>query len=174
MNKIKKVIGLSLFLVVGVFGVVDGVVQSAALLALDGLARDEIAHVDHVAQFAEVGGGFDALEEFFGLLVEQVQTRPGAFQAQIAAHNAHVARHDLPHLFGVLGDEDFLFIGECALVVPFGHAVVEGIFVQVCERVACGCLGIDHGFEQGVGCQAVATVQPCARAFAHGIKALDA
>ena len=69
-NKIKKVIALSLFLVVGVFGVVDGVVQSAALLALDGLARDEIAHVDHVAQFAEVGGGFDALEEFFGLLVE--------------------------------------------------------------------------------------------------------
>ena len=115
------------------FGVVDGVVQSAALLALDGLARDEIAHVDHVAQFAEVGGGFDAFEEFFGLLVEQVQARPGAFQAQIAAHNAHVARHDLPHFFGVLGDENFLFVGKSSFVVPFGHTVVEGVLVDVLQ-----------------------------------------
>ena len=36
-------------LVVGVYGVIDRVMQSPTLLALDGLARDEIAHVNHVA-----------------------------------------------------------------------------------------------------------------------------
>ena len=43
-----------LFLVVGVDGVVGGEVETAALLALEGEAGDEIAHVDHVAEFADV------------------------------------------------------------------------------------------------------------------------
>ena len=43
-----------LFLVVGVDGVVGGEVEAAALLALEGEAGDEITHVDHVAEFADV------------------------------------------------------------------------------------------------------------------------
>ncbi len=44
--------------------------QTAALLALDGLARDEIAHVYHVAEFADVTARLHTLDEglqFFAL-----------------------------------------------------------------------------------------------------------
>ena len=43
---------LSLFLVVGVDGIVDGVVETTALFALYRHAGDEITHVDHVAKLA--------------------------------------------------------------------------------------------------------------------------
>ncbi len=43
---------LSLFLVVGVDGIVDGVVETTALFALYRHASDEITHVDHVAKLA--------------------------------------------------------------------------------------------------------------------------
>ena len=65
----------ALLLVKGMFGVVDGVVQSAALLAFEGLAGDEVTDVDHVAEFADVLCRLDALEQVFGLFVEQVETR---------------------------------------------------------------------------------------------------
>ena len=51
-----------LVLVVSVFGVVDGVVQAAALLALERLAGDEVAHVNHVAQLANVAGSLYVLD----------------------------------------------------------------------------------------------------------------
>ena len=43
---------LSLFLVVCVDGIVDGVVETTALFALYRHAGDEITHVDHVAKLA--------------------------------------------------------------------------------------------------------------------------
>ena len=44
-------------------GIVDGEVESAALLALEGPAGDEVAHVDHVTQFADILRRLDTLEE---------------------------------------------------------------------------------------------------------------
>ena len=70
-------------LVVSVFRVVRGVVQAAALLAFEGLSGDEIAHVDEVAEFADVSCSLHALEEFFRLLVEQVEAGPGAARAML-------------------------------------------------------------------------------------------
>ena len=69
---------------VGVVRIVDGVVQAAAFLALHGLAGDEVAHVDHVAQLADVLGGLHTFEELFRLFVKQIQTGSDAFQAQVA------------------------------------------------------------------------------------------
>ena len=68
----------SLLMVVGVFGIVYRIVQSAALFPLDGLPCDEVSHVDDVAQFADVSGGLDAFEQLFGLLIEQVEAFPSA------------------------------------------------------------------------------------------------
>ena len=48
------------FLVVSVLGIIHRVVQSPALLALNGLTCDEITHIDHVSEFADVLGGFHA------------------------------------------------------------------------------------------------------------------
>ena len=78
------------FLVVSVLGIIHRVVQASALFALDGLSCDEIAHIDHIAQFADILGGLDALEEFLCLLIDDVQTCPGAMQAQVGAHDAYI------------------------------------------------------------------------------------
>ena len=75
-----------LFLVVGVDGVVGGEVEATALLALEGEAGDEIAHVDHVAEFADVLRRLHALEEVLRFLVEHVETVPGTVQTE--AENA--------------------------------------------------------------------------------------
>ena len=75
-----------LFLVVGVDGVVGGEVEATALLAFKGEAGDEIAHVDHVAEFADVLRSLHALEEVLRFLVEHVETVPGTMQTE--AENA--------------------------------------------------------------------------------------
>ena len=71
----------TLFLVVSVDGVVDGVMEAAALLTFEGPAGDEVAHIDHIAQFADILRGLDTLEETLRLLVEHIQTVPGAMQS---------------------------------------------------------------------------------------------
>ena len=53
--------------------IVDGIVETTALLALYRHAGDEITHVDHVAKLAELLAYFDTLEEVLGLLVQLVQ-----------------------------------------------------------------------------------------------------
>ena len=72
-----------LFLVVGVDGVVGGEVEATALLAFKGEAGEEIAHVDHVAEFADVLRSLHALEEVLRFLVEHVETVPGTVQTVI-------------------------------------------------------------------------------------------
>ena len=57
--------------------VVDGVVKTTALLALYCHAGDEITHVDHVAELAELLAHLDTLEEIFGLFVKKVEAIPG-------------------------------------------------------------------------------------------------
>ena len=89
-------------MVVGVLRIVRGVVQAAAFLALKGLARDEIAYVNHIAKLADFGRGLDALEELFGFFVEQVEACPGPLEAQVAAHDADIVGHDLSHLLDIL------------------------------------------------------------------------
>ena len=79
-----------LILVVGVFGVVNRVVQPTTFLSFHGLSGDEIAHVYHVSQFADVAGGFDALEEFLGFFIEEVEPGPGAFQTKVGADDADI------------------------------------------------------------------------------------
>ena len=67
--------GASLLLVMRMLGIVDGVVQTTTLLALQCLTGDEIAHIYHVTQFANVFCRLHTLEEFFCLLVQQVEAR---------------------------------------------------------------------------------------------------
>ena len=61
--------------------IVGSIVESAALFALNSLTSDEIANVDHVAQFADVAACLHALEESFVLLIKQVETVPRTLQS---------------------------------------------------------------------------------------------
>ena len=141
-------------------GVVDGVVQAAALLALERLAGDEVAHVNHVAQLANVAGSLYVLVKFLSLLVEQVEACPSTLQAQVGAHNAHIGRHNLFHLLHVLCYEHLLLVGERTLVVPFGHAVVEVVLVDVLNRMLGCCVGVNYCLDERVAGQTVAAMQP--------------
>ena len=76
----------TLFLVVSVNRVVDGIVKATALLALNSHTGDEITHVNHVAELAELLAYLYTLEEVFGLFVEKVETVPCSLQTEIAAH----------------------------------------------------------------------------------------
>ena len=69
------------FLVQGMLGIIDGVMQSPALLALQRLTCDEISHIDHIPQFTDVARGLYPLEEVLGLLIQEVQSFPGAMQS---------------------------------------------------------------------------------------------
>lgn len=69
--------------------IVYRIVQSAAFLALHGLAGNQVSYVNHVAQFAKLAGGLAALEQFFRLLVKNIQAVPCAGQAGVAADDAY-------------------------------------------------------------------------------------
>ena len=155
------------------FGIVYRVVQTAALLALHGLAGDQVAHVDHVAQFAYLLIGLHALEEVFGLFVEQVQTFPRTTQTQVAAYDAYVGGHDLAHLAHVLCDQHALFVRERTLVVPFGHRLVPIVCIYHAQAVTRCRVGIYHSLYQRVAGQSVAAMQAGAGALAYGIQTMD-
>ena len=137
------------------------------------MAGNQVTHIYHVSQFADVLGGLHALEQVFRLLKEKVQSFPCAMQTKVATHNAYIGRHYLVHLLHVLGNEHLFFVAQCALVIPLGYVVVELVCVHHLYRVLCRGIGIHYGLYQRVACQTVASVQSCARAFAHGIQASD-
>lgn len=78
--------------------------KASGLLALFGLAHDEVADVDDVAQLAYLAGGFGALEQALGLLVEDVEAVPSSVEAEVGADDAHVGTHYLVDLLDALGD----------------------------------------------------------------------
>ena len=150
---------IALFLIVRVQWIIDGIVQTAALLAFDGHAGDEIPHVDHVAKLAEVTRDLHALEERLGLLIEQIEAVPCTLQTQVGAYDTYIVRHDLTHLFVGLGDEHVLLVGKSAFIVPCRHLVVEVIVVDMLNTVFGGSVGIDDGLDERVAGQSVATMQ---------------
>ena len=79
-----------LFLIVSVDGVVGSEMEPSTLLALQGPASDEITHIDHVTQFADILRRLDALEEALSLFIEHIETIPGTMQAQVGTHDAHI------------------------------------------------------------------------------------
>ena len=58
-----------------------------------------------------------------------------------------------------MGYEHFLLVGHGAFVVPLWHSVVEVILVDDFERMFGCCLGIHHGFDEGVAGKAVAAMK---------------
>lgn len=74
----------------GMARIVDCVVQATALLAIECLTHDEIAHIDHVAQLANIASGLHTLIEVFGFFKNQVKSIPSSLESQVTTHNAHI------------------------------------------------------------------------------------
>ena len=164
----------SLFLVVSVNRVVDGIVKTTALLALNSHTGDEITYIDHVAELAEFLAYLYTLEEILGLFIKQVEAVPGTLQAKVAAHDAHVVAHAFAHLLDALGNQYLLLVGQGTLVVPCRNLLIEIIFIYMLQTVLGSSLGINHSFDERVAGKTVATMQTGARALAQGIEAVDA
>ena len=125
------------------------------------------------AKLANVARCLYAFEKFLCLFIQKVKARPCTVKSQIGTHNAYVIRHGLSHFFHILCNQYLFFVGHCAGVVPFGHLFVKIILVNVSQTVVGGSLGIDNGFDKRVACKTIASVKPRARAFAHGIQAMN-
>ena len=154
--------------------VVDGVVETTALLALDSHASDEITYVDHVAKLAKLLAHLDTLEEILGLFVKKVETVPGTLQTEVAANDAHIVAHAFAHPLNALGNQYLLLVGQGTLVVPGRNLLVEIIFIYMLQTVLGSSLGINHSLDERVAGKTVATMQTGAGAFAQGIETVDA
>ena len=119
----------SLFLVVSVNRVVDGIVKTTALLALDSHTGDEVTHIDHIAELAELLAHLDTLEEILGLFIKQVEAVPGTFQTEVATNDAYVVTHTFAHFLDALGNQYLLLVGQGTLVVPCWNLLIEIIFI---------------------------------------------
>ena len=147
--------------------------QAARFFALDGLPRNEIAYIDHISQLADVGRSLHALKQLFGLFVKQIQARPSPFQAQIAANDADIIGHYLPHFAHILRNQYLLFVGHRPLIVPFGHTFIKCIFVDMGYRMFRRLFCVDYGFNQRIACQPIAAVQARASTFTNRIQTID-
>ena len=154
--------------------VVDGVVKTTALLALDSHTGDEVTHIDHVAELAEFLAYLDTLEEILGLFVKKVEAVPGTLQSEVATNDTYIVAHAFAYFLDALGNQYLLLVGHSTLVVPGRNLLIEIIFIYMLQTVLGSRLGINHGLDERVAGKTVATMQTCARALAQGIEAVDA
>ncbi len=75
--------------------IIDCVVETARFFPLLGLPHDEVAYVDDVSELADLARCLRAFEESFGFLVKDVESVPGAVEAEVAAHDAYIGTHYL-------------------------------------------------------------------------------
>ena len=107
--------------------------QSSTLFSLDSPTSNQITHVYHVSELADIPACLHSLKQVFSLLIQHIESVPGALQSQVATHYSHVVRHYLTHLLHTLCDEHFLLVGHCSLVVPLGHLLVEVIQIHMLQ-----------------------------------------
>ena len=154
--------------------VVDGIVKTTALLALYCHAGDKIAHVDHIAELAEILAYLDTLEEILGLFVKKVEAVPGTLQSEVATNDTYIVAHAFAYFLDALGNQYLLLVGHGTLVVPGWNILIEVVFIYMLQTVLGSSLGIYHSFDERVAGKTVATMQTGARALAQGIEAVDA
>ena len=164
----------SLFLVVSVNRVVDGIVKTTALLALDSHTGNEITYIDHVAELAEILAYLYTLEEILGLFVKKVEAVPGTLQSEVATNDTYIVAHAFAYFLDALGNQYLLLVGHGTLVVPGWNLLIEIIFIYMLQTVLGSSLGINHSFDERVAGKTVATMQTGARALAQGIETVDA
>lgn len=72
---------LSALLVIGMFWIINRIVQSSAFFSFNGLSGDKIAHINHISEFADIFCCFHSFKEFFSFFIKQVKSCPCTFQS---------------------------------------------------------------------------------------------
>ena len=139
--------------------VVDGIVETTALLAFYRHAGDEITHVDHVAELAEFLAYLYTLEEVFCLFVEKIEAVPCSLQTEVAAHDAYIVAHAFAHLFHALCNQHLLFVGQSTFIVPCWYLLIEVVFIYMLDAVLGSSLGINHSRDERVAGKTVPAMQ---------------
>ena len=133
--------------------------QASAFLAFHGLSGNQVTDVNHVAKLTKFTGCLTTLEEAFGFFIQDVQSVPGTDEADIATDNTYVCFHNLVHFLHALGDKYQFFRIHGTFGIPFRDVFVTFIAVHHAQGVLGCSVGIYHGFNQGVGCQSVASMK---------------
>ncbi len=139
--------------------IVDGIVETTALLAFYRHAGDEITHVDHVAELAEFLAYLYTLEEVFCLFVEKIETVPCSFQTEVTAHDTYIVAHAFANLFHALSNQPLLFVGQSTFIVPCWYLLVEVVLIYMFNTVLGSSLGINHSLDERVAGKTVAAMQ---------------
>ena len=139
--------------------VVDGIVETTALLAFYRHAGDEITHVNHVAELAEFLAYLYTLEEIFCLFVEKVETVPCSLQTEVAAHDAYIVAHAFAHLFHALCNQHLLFVGQSTFIIPCWYLLIEVVLIYMFNTVLGSSLGINHSLDERVAGKTVTAMQ---------------
>ena len=139
--------------------VVDGIVETTALLAFYRHAGDEITHVDHVAELAEFLAYLYTLEEVFCLFVEKIEAVPCSLQTEIAAHDAYIVAHAFAHLFHALCNQHLLFVGQSTFIIPCWYLLIEVVLIYMFNTVLGSSLGINHSLDERVAGKTVTAMQ---------------
>ena len=142
--------------------IVDGEMKTTTLLTLYRLTRDEIAHVNHVAEFADIATCLHTLEEILCLLIEHVETVPRSLESEVTTHDTNIVGHYLAHFLHTLRNEHLLFVGHSSFVIPLGYLVVEVVKVNMLNGVLCCSIGINNSLDERVASQTIATMKSCA------------
>ena len=122
-------------LIISVVRIVGSEMQTSAFFAFYSPASNEISHIYHVSQFADISAGINTFEEGFCLFIQGIETHPGTLQTKVGTNNTDIVGHDSTYLMNTLGNEYFLLIRKSALIIPFGNKGIELIFVDMFKRM---------------------------------------
>ena len=122
--------------------------QSAAFFAFHRLTHNQIAHIHHITQFANLSGRYTAFEQAFSLFVDNIESVPSTFQTEVTADDAYVCTHNLIHFLHTLRNEHHFFRRAGSFVIPFGNIFIIRILINRLQTVLGGSVGIYHCFYQ--------------------------
>ena len=122
--------------------------EAAAFLALHGLAHDDVASIDHVAELADFHIDLRAEEEFLCFLVEVVEARPGTLQSQVRADDADIGLHDLLHLGLRVADEVELLVWYGTRIDPVRNVFTERELGDAWDGMLGSEVGIDDCLDE--------------------------
>ena len=150
--------------------------DAAGFLSTDGAVDDDGGDGDEVAELEEVVGDAVAPVEVADFVAKVAEADGGALEAFVGADDGDVVPHGAAEFVPVVVDDDE-FVGVRGIAVfPGGDAGdVGGGFVGWVEALDFleGAVGHDLAFEEGVGGEAVGSVEAGAGDFADGKESVD-
>src|SRR5690606_16120428 len=147
--------------------------QSAAFLALDGGADNQVGHQGQVAQLQQVAADLVVAVILPDLLLQHVDPVLGPLQALVGTNNTHVVPHETAQFIPVVGDDHvFIRVGYLGFV-PIRSLGRLGHVGALRGDVLGAAATVDEAFQQGVAGHPVGAVQARKGGFSHRVELVD-